>query len=456
MITYIKINGFKSFHNFEMEFTPFTVIAGTNASGKSNLFDAFMLLSRLADKDLITAFSEQRGTQKELFTQYDEDNYATEIEFIVEMLLNRTIKDTWGGNEELNHTRLRYHLIIERKKQDLDIDALFIKHESLEKIKPEDDKWIKNILPKNLKDLAQSRRAGGSPKPYIQTESEGNTIAIKIRQDGKQGGKASPANAVKQTVLSSANSVDFKHVFATKTEMINWRFLQFNPEDLREPTKKHTGWDTITPSGKNLAGTLYRIQQNDTYSLKEISRKLQVFLPNFIEVAVIDDVAYNQFVIKIKDKDKKEYTSRVLSEGTLRILALCILEHDDKHTGLLCFEEPENGLNPFRIKDMILLLKGLSTDFFDEQLPLRQVIINTHSPVLIGNIDKWEYDANVSVWYAQMKNRVTDIQDKRMSMTITSIVPVLKTGYSQLSLEFSAQETSLTSAIVQQYLATIQ
>ena len=55
MITYLKINGFKSFHNFEMEFTPLTIVAGTNAAGKSNLFDA--LLSRLAEVDKIhTAF----------------------------------------------------------------------------------------------------------------------------------------------------------------------------------------------------------------------------------------------------------------------------------------------------------------------------------------------------------------------------------------------------------------
>ena len=76
MITRIKINGFKSFQNFEIFFTPFTVVAGTNASGKSNLFDALMLLSRLAEKDLKTAFSEQRGDPMELFTQYDDLNYA--------------------------------------------------------------------------------------------------------------------------------------------------------------------------------------------------------------------------------------------------------------------------------------------------------------------------------------------------------------------------------------------
>ena len=56
MITKIKINGFKTFHNFEMEFSPLTVVAGLNASGKSNLFDALQLLSRLAEFDLKTAF----------------------------------------------------------------------------------------------------------------------------------------------------------------------------------------------------------------------------------------------------------------------------------------------------------------------------------------------------------------------------------------------------------------
>lgn len=75
MITYIKINGFKSFHNFEMEFTPFTVIAGANASGKSNLFDALTLLSRLAETDnLKRAFSEQRGDFIELFTNISTSN----------------------------------------------------------------------------------------------------------------------------------------------------------------------------------------------------------------------------------------------------------------------------------------------------------------------------------------------------------------------------------------------
>ena len=80
MLTYIKINGFKSFNNFEMEFSPFTVIAGANASGKSNLFDALKLLGRLSEADnLKKAFKEQRGEFMELFTQYGENDYANAI-----------------------------------------------------------------------------------------------------------------------------------------------------------------------------------------------------------------------------------------------------------------------------------------------------------------------------------------------------------------------------------------
>src|SRR5271156_693133 len=166
MITHIKVNGFKSFSNFEMAFTPLTVIAGVNASGKSNLFDALKLLSRLAETDLKTAFSEQRGNSDELFTQYDDDNYAAEMQFAVEMLVNRNIKDNWGGDEDLNNTRLRYSVSIARVITEHGFQNLNIVHESLEKIKPEDDKWAQQMLSGEAKKLWRTLKAGGSKEPF--------------------------------------------------------------------------------------------------------------------------------------------------------------------------------------------------------------------------------------------------------------------------------------------------
>jgi predicted ATPase len=456
MITYIKINGFKSFYDFEMEFTPFTVIAGANASGKSNLFDALTLLSRLAETDnLKRAFSEQRGEFIEMFTQYGDDKYANKIHFAVEMLVNRKVKDAWGSETELKYTRLRYELNIRRFTNHSGMEDLEVMRESLVKLNHNEDKWVK-IIPKKRLDTWRPKVATGKRgAAYIETTLEENISTVLVPQDGSQGNRRRfPLNNATRTVLSSFDTIDFPHVLAAKEEMKSWKFLQLNPEDLRQATSKNRGGDTITPSGKNLAAALYRIKQIDAYSLKEISRKLNAFLPNFTEVDVIDDNENKQYLIKLKDIDKKEFSSRVLSEGTLRILALCILEFDDKHTGLLCFEEPENGIHPFRIKAMTKLLKDLSIDFNDIELPLRQVIVNTHSPVLVGNMFEWENDSNVSIWYAQMRTSIFSINNERLKMSITKINRVIKLLNNQGVIEFSEQERKLTLATVREYLQT--
>lgn len=461
MITYLKINGFKSFHNFEMEFTPFTVIAGANASGKSNLFDALTLLSRLADTDnLKRAFSEQRGEFIELFTKYGEENYATDMEFVVEMLVNNNIKDAWGNETKLKYTRLRYELSVRRITNSSGIQEVKVFKENLFKLNHQVDTWVLAVIPKNTLEYWRPKvETGKRGIPYLETITEnGISTTVLVPQDGTTGNKKSfPLSYAPRTVLSTIDTIDFPHVLAAKEEMKSWKFLQLNPDDLRQATSKNNGEDTISTSGKNLAAALYRIKQTDKYSLKEISRKLNSFLPNFIEVDVVDDTENKQYLIKLKDVDKKEFSSRVLSEGTLRILALCILEYDEKHTGLLCFEEPENGIHPFRIKAMTELLKDLSVDFNQIEIPLRQVIVNTHSPVLVGNMDKWKDDKNVSIWYAQMRAFVTNIDDERLKLNSTKISPVFKENkLQQLSLIFSESEIKLTLSIVNDYLKSAQ
>lgn len=451
MITYIKISGFKSFHNFEMEFTPFTVIAGTNASGKSNLFDALKLLSRLAEVELKTAFSEQRGNSIELFTQYAEGVYADKMEFEIDMLVNRKIRDNWGGEELLNNTRMKYKLIIKRKLNDFGFEDLFIEHESLDKIGIKADEWLKKF--KEAKNLAKVLRSGGSSKPFIKTYKEGDKIGIKIRQDGRQGGKETPADTISQTVLGGINSVDFPHIYAVKEEMKSWKFLQLNPEYLREPTKQEPGIkDSLTSSGKNLAANLFRITKNDEYALVEISRKLNSFIPNFIAVKVEDDKANNQYIIKLTDVDGKQYSSKVLSEGTLRLLALCVLEYDIKHNNLLCYEEPENGVHPFRIKSMLELLKDLTSDLEHDISSLRQVIVNTHSPLIIGETINWKEDKTVSVNYSEIRTNIININGTKYKLELTKILPVEITTNNQLYLNISEQDRKYTIHTVKEFL----
>ena len=75
--------------------------------------------------------------------------------------------------------------------------------------------------------------------------------------------------------------------------------------------------------------------REDKYSLVEISRELNSFIPNYTQVFVEDDTENKQYIIYLKNVDGKKYSSRVLSEGTLRLLTLCILQHDMKYS--VCF-----------------------------------------------------------------------------------------------------------------------
>lgn len=425
MITKIEISGFKTFLNFEMDFKPLTVIAGTNASGKSNLFDALNLLSWIAETDLRTAFKEQRGEVSELFTHYGEENYEKEMSFGVELLVNKEIRDKWGGNETLKYTRLRYDLKIRRETNESGIEDLFVASEQLVALKHEEDEWVKKLLPNRTRIHWRPKVATGRRGfPYIETDGE---RAIILRQDGGGGAKKefSVVSGITQTILSSINSVDFRHAFAVKEELISWRFLQLNPQALREPTRQDIGMrDNITANGGNLAAALWRIQSTNPFALKEISRKLNKLLPSLISVNVYNDKANKQFIIKVQNEDGRVFSSRVLSEGTLRLLALCIFQYDDQHNGLLCFEEPENGVHPARMREMAALLSELSVDFQDIESPLRQVIINTHSPILVSEIFDLQRDNLTSVWLSQLVTKIIDVGGKKSKIYISKIIQV--------------------------------
>jgi hypothetical protein len=114
----------------------------------------------------------------------------------------------------------------------------------------------------------------------------------------------------------------------------------------------------------------------------------------------------------VKGRDGTEYPAWALSDGTLRFLALSVLSLDPDPRGAICMEEPENGIHPERIPAMIQLLNDLTTDvkaneFEDNANPLRQVIINTHSPSVVMQVP------DESLLVAELVDAVQDVRSFR-------------------------------------------
>jgi hypothetical protein len=101
------------------------------------------------------------------------------------------------------------------------------------------------------------------------------------------------------------------------------------------------------------------------------------------------DEARRSKTLYLKQRGGAEHAARSLSDGTLRFLALAVLSCDPMAGGVICMEEPENGIHPARIPAIVELLKGMCVDVtspVSDDNPMRQIIINTHSPVVIKNL----------------------------------------------------------------------
>lgn len=387
MITRLELDGFKTFQDFKLELAPFQVIVGPNGAGKSNLFDALRLISRLADADLRSAFQGLRGEAGELFTILPEGQTTDRMRLAVEMLVERQVQDSWGAQAGLKYTRMCYELEIARRIDEQGLERLYVIREALNPILRGSDAWFKRHVGKTQEAWRwlQPLKAGRS-KPFISTEMEAGTATINLHQDGHGGRKASVAEKVERTVLSGVTNTEFPHAFAAREEIRTWGFLQLNPEVLRQPGSM-LAHPYVSPDGSNLPTALARMQAEDPLILNDISRDLANLVPGILRVEVEKDLSRNRYVIWAKTQDGRSFSSRVLSDGTLRLLALVALKNDPQHRGVLCFEEPENGVHPFRLKNMVHLLRDLTTDFSDpaqSDEPLRQLLVNTHSPVLVS------------------------------------------------------------------------
>jgi predicted ATPase len=118
-----------------------------------------------------------------------------------------------------------------------------------------------------------------------------------------------------------------------------------------------------------------------------VANRLAELVEGIRTVRVEPDARKELLSLVVTDRDGTEHEARALSDGTLRFLALAVLEADPETVGLLCLEEPENGIHPERIGAMLRLLQDLAVDPYeavDVDNPLRQVIINTHSPAVVS------------------------------------------------------------------------
>jgi predicted ATPase len=427
MLTRLKVSSFKNLVDVDIQFGPFTCIAGANGVGKSNLFDCLQFLSALANHDFVTAAMSvrnegQTGDIRSIFHRI-----GNEISIEVEMIIPHEGLDKLHQKATAKITFLKYKVVlVYREDEQLPaLGRLELTHESLEYIRKKDAP--KKTPFKHAKIWEESVITGASRSQFISTEKKDGETMILLRQDG--GGRGRPksflSKTLPRTVLSDVNATESPTALLARNEMASWRLLQLEPSALREPDS-FTRPPGLGIDGSHLPATLTYLQaqqkqqrgeqserldekpgNGSTAIYDQLANTLSELIEDVYAINIARDETRQLLILEVTDKSGTIHPARSLSDGTLRFLALAVLELDPTVTGVICLEEPENGIHPARISAILELLQNIVVDTeieVDINNPLRQVIINTHSPTVVQQVP------DDSLLIAELKEIVKDKQ----------------------------------------------
>jgi predicted ATPase len=393
MLTRLQVKGFKSLWDVDVRFGPFTCIAGPNAVGKSNLFDVIQFLSRLASDPLLEAALSVRareganGRIRDLFHRW-KDASAKNISIAAEMIIPQEGIDDLGQKARATITTVKYSLEIEFSGSEGFTEAGMMRLISEELVPlPKGDATSTIQFPNNLdwrNSVVTGRRNQGAP--FISTNPQKE---IELHQDGKSGrSRRHLIASLPRTVLSKVNALESPTALLVKKEMESWKLLQLEPSALRLPDSFLTS-PGLLANGAHMPRTLFELARNNGMNkavYERVAGRLTNLLDDIKALAIDKDDKRELFTLQIMNKDGTLFDARSLSDGTLRFLALATVAEDPTSLGVICLEEPENGIQPGRITAILKLLKAIACDPFlpsGEDNPLRQVIINTHSPLVV-------------------------------------------------------------------------
>lgn len=347
MLERLHVRGFKSLADVQIDLPRLTILFGSNAAGKSNLLDAIQALSRVGTlRTLADALAEPiRGYPIESFTFPK------------------------GGLAEL-HT-------VERSQFELDAnlrrDGTSLRYRVAVAINP--SSGALTVADEYLALLDRQ----GAPKGHPAIEQVDGKL--RVRRKTESGKPTYEPLHLNYSLVSDPRRSAPLHatIEAARNELADWRTYYLDPRSAMRHAQPPSDVRDIGVLGGDIAPFLYRLRAERPKHFQAVVRTLRSIIPNVESLDVDLDKRRGTLDILVR-QDGVDYSSRIASEGTLRVLALCCIAVNPWGGTLLAFEEPENGVHPRRIELIARLLQSLALE------QERQVVVTTHSPLFCDAI----------------------------------------------------------------------
>ena len=351
MITSLRLSSFKNFRNEKLRVGPFTLIVGTNASGKSNIRDAFRVLHGIGRGYTVAEiiggkygaggqveWELIRGAPREIA-------YSDRVVFALQLELT------------LKERNVNYFVIF--RPELLGTKGFRIENEELmvneRKIFAMDGGRFK-VTPENVLEDFEYILRGDQP------------ILTQARE------------------ISRETFVD-EQIEPVVGALANMRFLDLVPDRMRQPSIP--GLTVLGDSGENLPTVLQALCADSTRK-ETFAAWTRELTPMDVKDFDFREGPDGKVHLIIKEKSGREISAQSASDGTLRFLAMLAALLGPDPARLYFFEEIDNGIHPSRLHLLIDLIERQTAK------GQTQVIATTHSPDLLTMIGDTTFE-NTSV-----------------------------------------------------------
>lgn len=380
----LKINGFKSIRNIEIrDVSPFMVLAGANGAGKSNFVDALAFLSRIIESGVSKAVSDFGGVKNLISPNRESEILSYHLEF------------------EIQAQTYQYQITVLLNKL-----SSTITKESLKIFKNGREIFDSDKAQEELKEKARKSKTddvGGELVTAVLFGLLGGLVVGALKDSDEIGQEMIKGAITGIGLKLLSNTKDNSILYQNKAfqTLKNTKIFRIDPFEIKDRRNNANNPEELNADGSNIAAVLENIEQNDELR-EQITEWMSVIVPEMTEISVETQKIDNSKGLFFQEDSGKKFPAHMVSDGTIYALSLLVaVLTRTRQPGITVIEEPERGLHPKAISELIGFIR-------EHKRPEHPIILTTHSESVVRSL---ELEELYFVGKSQGKTQIRDVRD---------------------------------------------
>lgn len=368
MINRIQVLHYRALKYIDTRISNFQLLVGPNASGKSTFLDVLTFIKNILSDEPVMAIQSRSRRFNELLWNQKGESFELALEIEIPQLRTN------------GYRKCRYEIIMSSDEK----EGIIIRNENvwllrLQRTKlsgqPEKVGNQQDLFPIDLPEPKRVITTGRTPagwRKVVSKSAQGNDFFRSELTDWNIIYRFGPHKSSLAGMPEDKKRFPITH-WVREVLLRGIEFIQLNSKAMKQPCRPDLPID-FQPDGSNLPRVIQYLKKEFPKNHQQWLEHIRTAIPDIQDIKVTERPEDRFLYFSLCHRNDLWLPSWVLSDGTLRLLALTIIAYLPVRDKIFLIEEPENGLHPQAIETIYQSLSSVYNN---------QVLMATHSPAIL-------------------------------------------------------------------------